>query len=69
MCDALTAPRYQIRFESIVEAGSALSFPCDAQGHVQLDALSDSARQQYLYARAVVGRAYAAPIVQCIDRQ
>jgi hypothetical protein len=30
---------------------------------VQLDALSDRARESYLYARAVVGREYAAPAV------
>jgi len=67
MCRSLTTPRFQIRFESLFNAGRALSFPCDAQGHVELDELSDSARQNYLYARAVVGREFAAPTVQPVE--
>lgn len=54
---------YELRFESLFQAGRALAFPCNAQGGVSLDALSDRARQNYLFARAVVGREYAMPIV------
>jgi hypothetical protein len=54
---------YELRFESLFHSGRALAFPCDAQGSVPLDALSDRARQNYLFARAVVGREYATPIV------
>jgi hypothetical protein len=54
---------YELRFESLFQAGRALAFPCNAQGGVSLDALSDRARQNYLFARAVVGREYATPIV------
>ena len=54
---------YEIRFQSLFQEGRALSFPCDAEGHVQMDALSDRARDNYLYARAVVGREYATPAV------
>lgn len=59
----LGAPDYELRFESLFQAGRALAFPCDAQGGVRLDALSERARQNYLFARAVVGREYATPIV------
>jgi hypothetical protein len=55
--------RYEIRFQSLYNEGRALTFPCDAQGHVEMDALSETARMNYLYARAVVGRDYAAPAV------
>ena len=55
--------RFELRFRSLFNEGRALVFPCDAQGHVELDALSDRARQNYLYARAVVGREYATPAV------
>lgn len=55
---------YEIRFQSLFNTGRALSFPCDAQGRVQLDSLSDRARDNYLYARAVVGREFAYPSVQ-----
>ncbi|MEQ1686317.1 MAG: hypothetical protein ABL916_21925 [Burkholderiaceae bacterium] len=55
---------YEIRFQSLFKPGRALSFPCDAQGHVQLDSLSERARDNYFYARAVVGREFAHPSVQ-----
>ena len=55
---------YEIRFQSLFHEGRALSFPCDAQGRVELDGLSDRARENYLYARAVVGRDYAYPSIQ-----
>lgn len=59
----LTCDDYELRFESLFQAGRALAFPCDAGGGVKLDSLSDRARQNYLFARAVVGREYAMPIV------
>ncbi|MFT3664859.1 hypothetical protein [Piscinibacter sp.] len=55
---------YELRFQSLFNEGRALAFPCDAEGHVDLDALSERARGNYLYARAVVGREYATPAVQ-----
>jgi hypothetical protein len=57
------APVHEIRFRSLFQAGRALSFPCDAQGHVDLDALSQRALGNYLYARAMVGREFATPAV------
>ncbi len=63
----LGVARYELRFRSLFHEGRALAFPCDAQGRVQLDALSDRARDNYLYARTVVGREYAAPAVQLSD--
>jgi hypothetical protein len=56
--------RYEIRFRSLFQEGRGLAFPCDAQGHVNLDDLSDAARNSYLYARALVGREFATPAVQ-----
>ena len=60
--------RYEIRYEPLSGQGPELSFPCDAEGHVPLDSLSDRARNNYFYARAVVGREYAAPAVLPLDR-
>ncbi|MCK6419636.1 MAG: hypothetical protein L6Q73_01825 [Aquabacterium sp.] len=56
--------RFELRFESLFVEGRALSFPCDAHGHVDLDALSERARCNYLYARAVVGREFRTPAVR-----
>jgi hypothetical protein len=61
------ARRYEIRYQPLSENGLPLSFPCDEQGHVQMDALSERARNSYLYARAVVGREYARPAVLPCD--
>jgi len=47
----------------LFNAGRALCFPCDAQGHVELDAMSDRARANYFYARSVIGREFATPAV------
>lgn len=59
-------PGYVLRFQSLHREGRALSFPCDATGAVLLDALSERARANYLYARAVVGRDFQVPAV-CPD--
>lgn len=62
--EASVAPaRYALRFESLFQPGRALSFPCDARGRVDLDELPERVRDNYLYARAVVGREFATPAV------
>ncbi len=60
---AVPGADYEICFRSMFQEGRALAFPCDARGEVALDALSDRARANYLYARAVVGREFLAPAV------
>lgn len=59
----LMSSDYELRYESLFQPGRALAFPCDSRGGVPLDLLSERARQNYLFARAVVGREYATPIV------
>ena len=54
---------YEVRFRSLVSGGRALGFPCDAKGRVVLDALSERVRNDYLYARALVGWAFRVPEV------
>jgi hypothetical protein len=54
---------YELRFQSLLDARRSYAFPCDAGGHVDLDSLSDTARENYLYARAVVGREFTVPAV------
>ena len=53
---------HEIRYQSLFR-GPSLCFPCDERGAVELDALSERARENYLYARAVVGLEYAYPAV------
>lgn len=58
---------YQLRFRSLFHEGRAYAFPCDANGRVDMDALSDRARDSYLYARKLVGRELATPAVLLND--
>ena len=58
-----SSSRYELRFVSLAGDGRALSFPCDAGGQVDLDALSERSRDNYLFARAMLGREFAWPRV------
>ncbi len=55
---------YELRFQSLFDSGRGFAFPCDPRGQVDLDKLSDRARNNYLYARAMVGRELACPAVK-----
>ncbi|UUX94774.1 hypothetical protein [Aquabacterium sp. J223] len=57
-------PGFMLCFASLYQEGRALAFPCDATGRVDLDGLSETARRNYLYARAVMGMEYAHPRVE-----
>jgi hypothetical protein len=61
---AQNAPHFELRFCSLFHEGRAFAFPCDAQGHVDIDALSDKARSNYFYARTLVGRDVSVPVVR-----
>ena len=58
------ASHHELRFQSLFDEGRALAFPCDAQGRVDLDTLSERARRNYFFARGLVGRDFAHPSVQ-----
>jgi hypothetical protein len=61
-----TPTRFEVRFKSLFRDGVALAFPCDSNGRVDLDRLSEAAKGNYLFARAMVGREFACPAVQPI---
>ena len=57
---------FELQFGSLLASTGELTFPCDKAGRVDLDALSERGRNNYLYARAMRGRQYAAPrVVPC----
>ncbi len=60
---AAAAARYELRFQSLFHTGRGVSFPCDRQGAVHWEALSERARASFLRAQEQVGREYAAPAV------
>ena len=59
-----TSNAYQLCFRSLFHSGRGYAFPCDPKGQVNMDAMSESARHNYLYARAMVGRELSVPAVE-----
>ncbi|ROZ74434.1 hypothetical protein [Ramlibacter sp. WS9] len=56
--------RFELRFQSLFDSGRGYAFPCDPTGQVNLDGLSEQARNNYLYARAMVGRELSVPALR-----
>ncbi len=55
---------FELRFDPLVTTGlAALAFPCDAKGQVDMNALSNRALCDYLFARALIGREFGRPAV------
>ena len=50
---------------SPIRGGGCFAFPCDEAGTVEMNTLSDRARDNYLLARALVGRDFHSPTVVC----
>jgi hypothetical protein len=46
-----------------IHGGGGFAFPCDEAGTVDMNALGDRARDDYLLARALVGRDFHSPTV------
>jgi hypothetical protein len=57
---------FQLVFRSLFNSGGGLAFPCDERGQVNMDHMSEKARNNYLFARAMVGRDLAPPAVETI---
>lgn len=55
---------FELRFHSLFIEGRGYAFPCDAEGHVALDCLSERARLNYFFARKCIGREFALPSVE-----
>ena len=60
--------RYELCFRSLQANGLGYTFACDRDGHVDMDAMGERLRLDYLYARTVIGREFAAPAVRPSDR-
>ena len=56
-------PQFELRFDSLFVSGRGFAFPCDPTGQVDLDRMSEKARNNYFYARAMVGRELTVPAV------
>jgi hypothetical protein len=60
-------PAFELRFRSLFDEGRGYAFPCDAKGTVDLDSLSERTRNNYMFARSMIGRELAAPVVRTSD--
>lgn len=63
--DTASAAIYQLVYPSI-HGERHFAFPCDVAGKVELNALTEHARDNYLLARALVGRNFYKPKVVCM---
>ena len=55
---------FELRFNPLFADRHAFSFPCDATGHVDMDSMSERVRNNYLYARAMMGLEVSWPDVR-----
>jgi hypothetical protein len=55
---------HQLCFRSLFHSGRGYAFPCNSAGQVDLDCMTERARNNYFYARAMVGRELSAPAVE-----
>ena len=59
-----TDPAFELRFRSLSNEGRGYAFPCDAKGNVDMDSLTERTRNNYMFARSVIGRDLAAPVIR-----
>jgi hypothetical protein len=57
-------PTHLLHFEPLGAQREGLDIPCDPQGRVGLDALGDKLRNDYFFARALIGLLFARPTVK-----
>ena len=62
--DSTQSAMFELHFRSLYREGRGYAFPCDEHGRVLMETLSERARNNYLFTRAMVGRDYATPEVQ-----
>jgi hypothetical protein len=55
---------YLLRFQYLHNPGKGFAFPCNKDGNVNLDTLTEKQKENYLFARATVGREVALPEVK-----
>lgn len=60
-----TSTGFRLCFRSL-DNGSGFAFPCDAKGQVDMDGMSERTRNNYLYARAMMGREVSYPAVEAV---
>lgn len=57
-------PTHLLHFEPLSAGEAGLDIPCDPLGRVGLDALGESLRNDYFFARTLIGRLFARPTIR-----
>ncbi|MDR7334119.1 hypothetical protein [Roseateles asaccharophilus] len=65
---AHTQSTHLLHFEPLTAGDASLDIPCDREGRVGLDALGDKLRNDYFFARTLIGRLFAAPTVRLVPQ-
>ena len=60
--------QFELRFVGLFDPGRGYAFPCDANGKVDLDELSESGRTNYFFARTLIGRDLSMPVTCAMRR-
>jgi hypothetical protein len=55
---------YELHYARLLGVGRSFVFPCDAAGNVEVDSLSERARENYIFARSAVGVEMSLPTVR-----
>jgi hypothetical protein len=59
-------PTHLLHFEPLTAGDAGLDIPCDPNGRVGLDALGEKLRNDYFFARTLIGRLFARPTVRLV---
>jgi hypothetical protein len=62
--EMMESSQFQLCFRNLFDNGRGFAFPCDPQGQVDLDCMTEKARNNYFYARAMIGRELTYPAVE-----
>ncbi len=57
---------FELCFNSLLNSGKGFAFPCDACGVVDLNSISEKARNNYFFAHAEIGHDYGRPFVKVV---
>lgn len=63
---APAASTHLLHFEPLTAGDAGLDIPCDPCGRVGLDALGEKLRNDYFFARTLIGRLFARPTVRLV---
>lgn len=55
---------FELHFQSLFHEGRGLAFPCNSAGQVDIDALTERARNNYFFARGLIGRDFSLPTMR-----